>query len=294
MEGISYDFDDPACIKIFLESSMANLRYTFRSLTLAMDIPITIIIPANYHFRNRKIYKPGIRFQTMYLMHGGGEDDTSWLRRTRIEEYAEHNDLLIVCPSVHKSLGMNTAYGANYEDFLTKELPEVMQCFFPAALTREDTFIAGQGAGAGAALSLALKHPELYSFCAALTPGIGAELSAEHLAEEMKTIPNLGGIFGTDPAYLEANDLKKAAEAHIAGGSPIPRYYISVSNHEMDAIRDTVYRQVRILREIGYEICFEEVEGMGHDYLYCDCQIRRVIEEMLPLKKKPLYPADQA
>ena len=140
---------------------MANLRYTFRSVILAMDVNVTIILPANTSFRNQLPYEPGMRFQTLYLLHGGGEDDSSWLRRTRIEEYAEENRLMVVCPATYKGMFMNTAYGVRYEDYLTQELPQIVQSFFPGALSREDTFIAGQGLGAGGALRLALRHPEL-------------------------------------------------------------------------------------------------------------------------------------
>ncbi len=272
---------------------MANLRYTFRSVTLAMDVSVTIMMPANASFKHQLPYEPGMRFQTLYLLHGRGEDDSSWLRRTRIEEYAEENRLMVVCPATCKGMFMNTAYGVRYEDYLTQELPRIVQSFFPGALTREDTFIAGQGLGAGGALRLALKHPELYSYCAALTPGIGAEMDPEVLRNQIETIPMFKNVYNDDPAFLEENDLLAAARKQKESGTVMPPIYLTISDHEMPAIQETIRYQKNALESLGYDVTFEVLPGSGHDHEYCDRGIRKVIEEKLPLKKSYIYPQEK-
>ena len=91
-------------------------------------------------------------------------------------------------------------------------------------------------------------------------------------------------------SFMEKNDLRKIAEAHLVDGSPRVQYYMSVCTDEMEAIRETVFRQARIMKEMGQDIRFEEVEGSHHDHPYCDREIKRVITEMLPLRRSPIYP----
>ena len=55
---------------------------------------------------------------------------------------------------------------------MTEELPEFIQTLFPASDKREDTFIGGLSMGAGGALNLGIRRPELYSRVIALSGGM--------------------------------------------------------------------------------------------------------------------------
>lgn len=79
----------------------------------------------------------------LWLLHGGSDDDTIWLRRTSIERYVSELGLAVVMPQVHLSFYTDMAYGGQYGTFLMDELPRIARSFFPLSEAREDNFVAG-------------------------------------------------------------------------------------------------------------------------------------------------------
>jgi len=272
---------------------MAYLRYNFRSTVLRLYTSITVIYPANTHLVPVR-YVPGMKYQTLYLLHGGSEDDTFWLRRTNIEEYAELAQLMVVCPATHNSLCVDTAYGARYFTYLTEELPMLVNTFFAASGRRKDTFVGGQGAGASGALTLAIRRPDLYACCVSMTPGMGDSLSLDLIKQRMAEGALDGqyaAIFG-DPQRLEGSqyDLMHFAAEKAQSGEPLSRFFISV------ATGDRANSHVKVERDrlvaLGYDVTFDEPEGAGHEYAYCDRQVKKAILEWLPLRRSPIYPSE--
>lgn len=91
---------------------MGILRFNFHSEVLSLTTNVTVCYPTsqlttNLGFRDPLLekgskphYEPGMKFQTVYLLHGGGEDDTVPYRYTLLEQYAERNMVMLVTPSV--------------------------------------------------------------------------------------------------------------------------------------------------------------------------------------------------
>ena len=67
----------------------------------------------------------------LYLLHGLSDDHTMWLRQTRVEQYARRYRLAVVMPAVNRSFYMDMAHGAKYETFIARELPSVIERYFP-------------------------------------------------------------------------------------------------------------------------------------------------------------------
>ena len=133
------------------------------------------------------VYHPGIKFQTVYLIHGGGDDDTLPFRYTNVERYAEDNCVMLVCPDIANSFGLDTSYGKKYSTFLCEELPVLIRSYFPSSPERKDNFIVGYAMGGNAALGNALLHPENYSFCVDLSGGIGFTPRTQMLKDELES-----------------------------------------------------------------------------------------------------------
>ena len=182
---------------------MAHVRFNYRSEALSKYIDVTVTFPAdNYSFytddsarkprishgKNTKPqYRPGMKFQTVYLIHGGGDDDTTPYRFTNVERYADENNVMLVTPDISNSFGADTEYGVDYELFLTSELPCLIQAIFPSSPKREDNFIIGFAMGGNVALSAALRYPELYSVCVDMSGGIGYTLNTAGFKAEMES-----------------------------------------------------------------------------------------------------------
>ena len=141
---------------------MGLLRYTYRSEILSLSINITVAYPSERlsyqvtakdgQFGETFPYSSGMTFQTIYLLHGGSDDDTLPFRFTNIERYAVENCVMIVCAQACDSFYIDTAYGFPFFQFFTEELPHVVQALFASSPLREDNFVVGFAMGGNLSL----------------------------------------------------------------------------------------------------------------------------------------------
>ncbi|MBQ6451479.1 MAG: hypothetical protein IJJ29_06115 [Solobacterium sp.] len=291
---------------------MGILRYNFRSLALGRYVDITVIYPTDniafftdqeteerIKFKPNKKdyypYTPGMKFQTLYLMHGGSEDDTGPSRFTNIESYVQKHHLMVVTPDVSLSFGLDTEYGLSYEIFLAEELPAVMQSLFASSPKREDNFIAGYAMGANVALGTAIRHPDLYSVCVDISGGIGMTLDTQTLVDELNgdhfpvRMPLYNASFGkAEDLPGSSKDLYACAKYFKKKGVPLPKYYLICGSEEF--IRYRVERDVQRLQELNYDVDYILAEGYDHNHDMWDYYLKYTVDELLPLKNKPIYP----
>lgn len=281
---------------------MGIFRYNYRSEVLGMQTDITITYPsANYTFCSAspekaqtnpfahiaKPYVPGMKFQTVYVLHGGGDDDTTLHRLTRLERYAQQNNVMTVTPQVNDSFFLNTAYGIDYFTYLTEELPVVVRSLFASSEKREDNFVIGMAMGGNGALQLAMRRPDLYAACVDLSGGIGCSLDTENLLQQLKTIthlPKLQGAFGpVEKVAGSVRDLAWIAEKNMREKVDVPALFLAVGKD--DFIRDVVRKDRDALQKLGYPFTYEEPEGYGHDWDFWDAYMKKALCEWLPLKR---------
>ncbi len=284
---------------------MSYMRFNFRSQTLGHYVDVSIVYPTDdYSYyaqdldatalsmegKHSRVYAPGMKFQTVYLIHGGGDDDTLTYRYSNAERYAQENNVMLVTPNITNSFGIDTRYGVNYQRFLSEELPVVIQSLFASSPNREDNFIVGYAMGGNVALGTALLHPSLYHTCIDISGGIGMTLSTETLKEELsgthfsKNFPLYNSSFGTadsiddSPYHIEA-----VAKKFIQEGAQVCKFHIICGSDEF--IRYRVEKDVKKLEEIGYCVNYICPEGYTHDFVLWDKYIKLALDELLPLKR---------
>ncbi len=183
---------------------MAIMRFNYRSQAVGGYLDVTVVYPTDQYIAfdpagpsrespvsgmpSRPLYRPGMKFQTIYLIHGGGDDDSLTYRYTNAERYANENNVMLVTPDIMNSFGVDTAYGVNYFTFLTEELPVVIRSLFASSPRREDNFIMGYAMGGNVALGAAVRRPDLYAACVDASGGIGMTLNTETLKRELDEI----------------------------------------------------------------------------------------------------------
>ncbi|WP_141504686.1 alpha/beta hydrolase [Paenibacillus luteus] len=280
---------------------MGILRFNYRSEILSLTTNITICYPTgnltsslgyedpHSEIRRKKAYCPGMKFQTVYLLHGGGEDDTVPYRYTQLEEYAERNMVMLVSPSVNDSLYANTKYGFKYFDYLTQELPLVVQSLFASAPGRSHTFAVGLAMGGNGALALGLMRPDLYEAVVDLSGGIGMTLDREGYKESLNwEFPLVRNTLPGEDEYIGSeHDLRYHAERIRLEGKKAPTFFIGVGTE--DFIRDRVYQDYAVLAELGFDTRYEEAPGLGHDYRFWNAYLDKALSSWLPLKRAPIY-----
>lgn len=78
---------------------MAVIKMNFLSQALGMQTNITICLPT-YSFADavadrREVYVPGMKYQVLWLLHGGSGDDSDYLNFSNIARYADENKIAV-------------------------------------------------------------------------------------------------------------------------------------------------------------------------------------------------------
>ena len=291
---------------------MGIMRFNYRSEILGRYVDVTVAYPTDSYrcpetpYMNcrsqhmgsgveKPVYRPGMKFQTVYLIHGGGDDDTLTYRYSNVEEYAQRNHVMLVTPNITNSFGYDTKYGVHYMTFLTEELPLVIQTLFASSPAREDNFIMGYAMGGNVALGAAVNRPDRYCCCVDLSGGIGMNMDVELLKQELdgdhfrNNFPLYNTTFG-DSSEVEGSpaDLAFQYQKHKKAGDPEVKYLVVCGSKEF--IRQRVENDVRKMQELGMDVEYRCVEGHDHDFRLWDLYMRKALDELLPLKRKAIYP----
>ena len=96
---------------------MALIQFNFKSQSVGRNVNVTIVLPTDGlsfydpseaerygHNPITKVvpntYQPGMKFQTVYVYHGGGEDNSVTYRYVALERAAQENKVMLVCPDI--------------------------------------------------------------------------------------------------------------------------------------------------------------------------------------------------
>ena len=251
---------------------MALLQVNFFSDALKRTVPMQVILPADKIGPKGPVPVPENGYKTLYLLHGLFGNYTDWVCNTRIQQWAEAQDLVVVMPSGDNSFYVDWKMpNSNYGKFIGEELVNVTRMMFPLSDRKEDTFIAGLSMGGYGAMRNGLKYSDTFSHIASFS-------GALHIADETGIHPGWGTQLlqndpDSNPAVLLA-DLKKA-------GKPIPKIYISCGMDDDLLPASRHYRD--LCAEAGADVTYIEEPGYGHEWDFWDKHVCKIIKEWLPL-----------
>lgn len=207
-----------------------------------------------------------------------------FVRYTNIENYAKEYQFAVVTPEVSNSFYSDMyAGGARDFSFISEELPRVMERLFPISRKREEHFVAGTSMGAQGAFKWALRRPDYFAAAA----GLSGVSNYEHVHREIEklgmTVINFEDCFGDIGQFdTSENNLEYLAKKAMADHVDLPRLYTCMGLQ--DGGREHTLSYVRMAREIGLPLTFEEGDG-GHDFFYWETCIPRVLEWFGLMKK---------
>lgn len=254
-------------------------KYLMRVVTFNAIIPVDKFGPQAENAEQKPL-------KTLYLLHGIFGNYTDWVNGTRIQAWAEANDLAVIMPS-----GENRFYlddeksGELYGEFIGKELVEFTRKLFPLSDKREDTFIAGLSMGGYGAIRNGLKYAENF--------GCVIGLSAALVHDTWKDADNSAPIFTFRRSYYEAifgeydkvkgsdKDPKALLLKLKEEGRPVPKMYLCCGTEDGLVTANRDFRD--FLNENGVDLTY--VEGPGkHDWVFWDTYIKKVLD-WLPLNR---------
>ncbi len=269
---------------------MSHISFDFRSAYLNKSNTVHIILPdiprTGPKFSDPRVfYESGRKFPVLWVLHGGSDDSSDWMRLTNIERYARAREIMVVMPDAGNSFYANWPKAMmffNMYDFLTEELMPLVHNWFPASSDPRDNFICGQSMGGVGAAKYVANRPELFGGAGILSMGI-------------PDLDDMGKGFLTDNVITQltrANGSLEAAkagpdnirEAFLRNRDRLPPVYCSIGTEDPHYIE--MYLPFKeFARENGIPIEFMEFEGYGHDWDLWDLEIQRMMD-LFGLKKK--------
>lgn len=151
--------------------AMAQRGKVFDNLTMHSDIlgmerQYALYLPPDYESSGRS-------YPVLYLLHGGGDDQTGWVQFGEVLRIADEailsgkaTAMIIVMPDANTGIRgyTNSPSGKwRYEDFFFEELMPYVESIYRIKGEKQFRAIAGLSMGGGGTLYYALHHPELFS-----------------------------------------------------------------------------------------------------------------------------------
>ena len=159
---------------------------------------------------------PAKRFPTLYLLHGFTSSNKVWTRGSpginlqplmdEMIKSGKIREMIVVAPNGRNAYQgafyTNSTVTGNWEDYIYRDLVQSVDANYRTIARAESRGIAGHSMGGYGAMSLAMKHPDIFSVVYALSPccfGMEGDLTAENPAwlktvrltakEQLKTQP---------------------------------------------------------------------------------------------------------
>lgn len=259
---------------------MALFESVMYSNVLEMDVEMTVILPQHTQKLVGTSSQGNVSdVPVLYLLHGMGGNHTAWMRKTSIERYAERYGLAVIMPSTDLAWYTDTTYDMKYWTFVSEELPQLCQAFFPQLTKqREKTYAAGLSMGGYGALKLGLRQPERFAAVASLSGPLALGENNEALLD-IRSAAYWEGIFGPLEAIRGSeNDPLYLVDQLAASGKESPRLFIACG--EQDYLFEANQAIVAKLEQT--QLPYEFQSGPGeHNWVFWDEWIQRALAWMI-------------
>ena len=267
-----------------------NSGLAIQSNLINSKIPVIvsydILLPADY------LSNPGRRYPVVYLLHGYGDNQSSWngqymqgeSRITYIENHSDLEPMIYVCPNGFKTYYCNFYDGSyNYMDMFVNELVPHIDATYRTLADREHRALIGYSMGGFGAMVLPMKHPEVFSVSVPLSMSFRTD--QQYMTESQDGWNNQWGkIFGgvgesgqnrlTD-YYKQHCPLYQFVPENKAALSTVHWFLTCGDNEEQLLVANDALHQ--LMMENGYAHEFRVGDG-GHSTSYW----RAALDEVLP------------
>lgn len=245
---------------------MAHITIDTGSPTLRMTTSIHVISPVDSGVPSES---------TLYLLHGAGDNASTWHRLTTVELYAAKYGCTVIMPQVNRSYYTDMEYGLDYFHYVTQELPAFCSRLFKLNDDPQRTYIAGLSMGGYGALKAALTYPDRYAKAVSLSGVTDIQQRLRDPKMEPGMVREMQAVFGTELLVKPEQDLYALAAKRIEEGAKLPALlcccgtgdpFIGMNREFANHMRSTPFD-------------FEYVEGTGtHDWFFWEEHLKTTFE----------------
>ena len=156
----------------YFQSGIVMESLVFDSKILDWNVKYSIYLPSDYNSSTR-------RYPVVYLLHGATDDETAWVQFGEVNLTADRAiasrqipPMIIVMPDAKLTWFINDYQGkTRYEDMLITEFIPYIDKIYRTRTKKEYRGISGLSMGGYGALITAMRHPDLFTACAAFSSG---------------------------------------------------------------------------------------------------------------------------
>ena len=241
----------------------------FSSDSLGEERAVSILLPLDYDSSTW-------RYPVLYLLHGLGDDQTTWSLRTNLCGYAARRRFIIVMPDGSRSFYVNSAAApkARFEDYIIKDLIAYVDTHYRTIPLRRARAVAGLSMGGFGAAFLGLKHYRLFTALASFSGAIGvAHNPPQTLSDEVgkKRSAEIQPLFGP-PGSPERSQRDPFVLLEKVPPADMPAIYIACGAQDYLITQNRAFVQLLADRKLTYE--YREISPRIHSWDFWDEQIR--------------------
>lgn len=275
---------------------------SLRSLALGVEKRVVVYLPPSYSDTGR-------RFPVAYYLHGMWGSERDWADQARLAHVADSliaagmPELIVVLPDgdngyytdwatrgdvdecrrqppVREAAETYCVPSPRYEQYMTRDVVPWVDSTFRTLAGPSHRGVAGLSMGGYGAITLALRHPDIWSAAASHSGVLSLLLSAdtsgtrapppgiEALERQWgpRFWPLIVPVFGRDTAGWWAREPARLAARRAAAGPPVPALFIDVGTSDALALGGNRHFRDE-LRRLGLAAEYREWPG-GHTWTY--------------------------
>ena len=220
----------------------------------------------------------GRRYPVLYLLHGLGDDETTWVRlgdiRATLDRLIAAGELpamIVVMPGAGRSwyvddvrpggAGSGAMFSGFSEDFIG-----AIEQRYPTLTCRDGRAIGGLSMGGYGAVLAGVTQPDRFRAVISLSGSLFSPDKASFDARQKLYERIFGGVFGVPPDYSRFNAWNVFTRlAAVPDGKPVPDMFLSAGDDDFSSILTGTVRFHVALRRRGLESQLRVVDAR-HDW----------------------------
>lgn len=198
---------------VFAQSGKVIETLQFKSNKVSYPVEYSIYLPPDYESSERS-------YPVLYLLHGYSDDETGWIQFGEANTIADKginngdfSSCIIVMPDGKVSWYINSEDGTDpWEDMFIREFIPFVEKEYRVRSKKEFRAIAGLSMGGNGSLLLAMRNPEMFSTCVAMSAGTFTD---EEIMANDQYDHYFKNIYGEKPANGVSEHWKANSPLHL-------------------------------------------------------------------------------
>ena len=249
---------------------------SLKSKILNMDRKYAIYLPPDYESSQRS-------YPVLYLLHGGGDDQTGWVQFGEVQNIADKailqgiaTPMIIVMPDGNtgrRGFSNDVSNTWRYEDFFFQELMPFIEKTYHIKAEKHYRAVAGLSMGGYGTYTYALHHPELFSAACPLSAGTGPvnlDTAKARIRRENNSIPD-----SLISAYYKRQSVAELVNNMPDSSKKSVRWYIDCGDDDQLSEGNCLVHIAMRKKDIPHEF---RVRDGAHNWTYWRAALPPVLE----------------